>query len=103
MPYRFPIRIFGNQGSVLDNRLWSHKFPGQTDSVELPAICPDSSDVRHHPFQGEIDHFVECLQGDRESHCNLENAIPTHEIVFAALRSYETGRPVQLPLTPEEP
>ncbi len=103
MPYRFPLRVFGDKGSVFDHRLWSHKFPGQTDWVELPAICPDSSDVRHHPFQGEIDHFVECLQENRESHCNLENAIPTHEIVFAALRSYETGRPVQLPLTTEKP
>lgn len=98
MPYRFPIRIFGHKGSVLDHRLWSHKFPGQTDWVELPTICPDSSDVRHHPFQGEIAHFVDCLQQNRESHCNLEDALKTHEVVFAALRSYETGRPVRLPL-----
>lgn len=102
MPYRFPIRVFGNKGSVLDNRVWSHKFPGQKDWVELPAIGPDSSDVRHHPFQGEIDHFVECLRQDRESHCNLDDAIKTHEVVFAALRSYETGRLVQLPLAMEK-
>jgi predicted dehydrogenase len=98
MPYRFPVRIFGSKGTVMDNRVWSHKFPGQTDWVELPSILPDSSDVRHHPFQGEIDHFVECLQNDRESHCNLEDATRTHEVVFAALRSYETRRPVVLPL-----
>jgi len=99
MPYRFPIRVFGDKGSVFDNRVWSHKFPDQKDWVELPAICPDSSDVRHHPFQGEIDHLVDCLLQDRESHCNLEDAIRTHEVVFAALRSYESGMPVRLPLT----
>jgi predicted dehydrogenase len=98
MPYRFPIRIFGSLGTVFDNRIWSHKFPGQTDWVEMPAILPDSSDVRHHPFQGEIDHFVECLRNDRESHCNLEDAVKTHEVVFAALKSRETHRAIELPL-----
>ena len=101
MPYRFPIRVFGSKGTVFDNRVWSHKFARQKNWVELQEICPDSSDVRHHPFQGEIDHFVECIQASRESHCNLEDAIKTHEVVFAALRSYETGQPVRLPLKPE--
>jgi predicted dehydrogenase len=98
MPYQFPIRIFGDRGSVFDNRLWSHKFPGQKGWVELPTICPDSSDVSHHPFQAEIDHFVECLQEGRESHANLEDAIKTHEVVFAAQECYRTHRPVRLPL-----
>ena len=98
MPYRFPLRIFGTKGSVFDNRVWSHKFPGQTGWVELPCIQPDSSDVRHHPFQAQMDHFVECIRAGHESHCNLENVIQTHEVVFAALRSYETGKPVRLPL-----
>jgi predicted dehydrogenase len=101
MPYRFPIRIFGDRGSVFDHRIWSHKFPGQTDWVEIPTILPDSSDVRHHPFQAEIDHFVECLQRDVESHCNLEDAAWTHEIVFAALACYRHNRPIQLPLEDE--
>jgi predicted dehydrogenase len=101
MPYRFPFRIFGSKGSVFDNRVWSHQFPDQRDWVELPGPLPDSSDVRHHPFQGEMDHFVECLQAGRESHCNLEDVSKTHEVVFAALRSYETGEPVRLPLTAE--
>jgi predicted dehydrogenase len=98
MPYRFPLRIFGNLGSVFDNRVWSHKFPGQTGWVELPTICPDSSDVTHHPFQAEIDHFVECLRQGRRSHCDLDDAIKTHEVAFAALESAATNRAVKLPL-----
>ncbi len=98
MPYRFPFRIFGSKGSVFDNRIWSHKFPDQKDWKEIAGILPDSSDVRHHPFQGEMDHFVECIQTSRESHCNLDDVIKTHEVVFAALRSYETEKPVRLPL-----
>jgi predicted dehydrogenase len=96
MPYRFPLRIFGDRGSVFDNRLWSHKFPGQRDWIKLPAIQPDSVDVSHHPFQAQMDHFVECLQAGVESHCNLEDALKTHAVAFAALRSEQTGRPVRL-------
>ncbi|MGW8256046.1 MAG: Gfo/Idh/MocA family protein [Thermoguttaceae bacterium] len=98
MPYKFPIRIFGDQGSVIDNSVWSHKYPGQTDWIELKSVLPGSSDVRHHPFQGEIDHFVKCVQDDVQSHCNLEDALKTHEIVFAAQQCYREGRPVRLPL-----
>ena len=98
MPYTFPIEIFGDRGTIRDNRVWSHKFPGQKDWVTLPTILPDSADVSHHPFQGEIDHFVECILADKESHCNLEDAINTHEVVFGALECYRTGQPVKLPL-----
>lgn len=98
MPYRFPIRIFGDRGSVFDNRIWSHQFPQQQAWRELKAIPPDSSDVAHHPFQAEMDHFVECLQLGIESHSNLADAIRTHEVVFAAQQCYRTQRPVRLPL-----
>lgn len=98
MPYRFPIRIFGDRGSILDNQVWSAKFPGQTGWVTIPTILPDSSDVTHHPFKGQMNHFIECLDAGRESHCNLNDAVLTHEVVFAAMRSYETGAPVKLPL-----
>jgi len=98
MPYMFPIEIFGNRGTIKDNRVWSHKFPGQNNWIEIPTILPDSADVSHHPFQRQIDHFIDCILEDRESHCNLEDAIKTHEIVFGALESYTTGQSVTLPL-----
>jgi predicted dehydrogenase len=98
MPYAFPVRIFGDRGSVIDHRAWTPTGTGTAAWAEIPGIRPDSSDVSHHPFQGEIDHFVDCLLHGVESHCNLEDAILTHELVFAAQRCYRTGRPVRLPL-----
>ncbi len=98
MPYTFPIRIFGDRGSVFDNRVWSHKFAGQTGWVEIPTILPDSSNVDHHPFQAEIDHLVDCIHQGCQSHCNLDDAIKTHELAFAAIESAKTNRPVRLPL-----
>jgi len=97
-PYTFPLEVFGDKGTVRNNRVWSHVYPGQTDWVEIPTVRPDSPDVTHHPFQGEIDHFVVCLLDGRESHCNLADAIKTHEVVFAAQECYRTGRPIRLPL-----
>ncbi|MCF6285975.1 MAG: gfo/Idh/MocA family oxidoreductase, partial [Candidatus Hydrogenedentes bacterium] len=97
-PYAFPLRIFGDKGSVRDHKLWSRPIPGQNDWQAIPGITPDSSDVSHHPFQGQMDHFVDCILNDRESHCNLEDALRTHEVVYAAQRCYETGQPVKLPL-----
>lgn len=98
MPYAFPIEIFGDEGTAKDNRVWSRRFPGQTGWVEIPTIMPDTAEVSHHPFQGQMDHFVDCIRTGRESHCNLEDAIHTHEIVLAAQQCYETGLPVKLPL-----
>lgn len=98
MPYMFPVEVFGNRGTIKDNRVWSLKFPGQKGWIEIPTILPESADVSHHPFQGQMDHFVECIQDGKESHCNLADAIKTHEIVFAAQECYRTGQPVALPL-----
>lgn len=97
-PYTFPLEIFGDQGTIRGNQLYCPQNPGDTEWAEIPGSCPDSPDVSHHPFQAQIDHFIECLQNDVESHCNLADAIKTHGVVFAALQCYKTGQPVRLPL-----
>ena len=98
-PYSFQIQVFGKKGTVKSNKVWApHKFPGQKGWVEIPTILPDTAEVTHHPFQGEVDHFIDCILKDKESHCNLEDAVNTHEAAFAALRSEAEQRPVKLPL-----
>jgi predicted dehydrogenase len=97
-PYAFPVRIFGDQGTIKDDRIYAPRQPGHDGWAEIPGIRPDSSDVTHHPFQAQADHFIECLQAGVESHCNLADAVKTHEVVFAALECYRTGRPVALPM-----
>ncbi|MBI4585838.1 MAG: Gfo/Idh/MocA family oxidoreductase [Planctomycetes bacterium] len=98
MPYKFPVRIFGNLGTIRDNKVWSHKFPEQKGWIKIPSILPDSAEVAHHPFQAQMDSFIECLDRGVESQCNLEDAVKTHEVALAALRCYETRQPVKLPL-----
>jgi predicted dehydrogenase len=97
-PYTFPITIFGEMGTVRNNKIWCNKFKGQNQWVEIPTILPDSGDVSHHQFQDEINHFVECILSDNESSCNLEDAVNTHEAAIAADISAKEQRAVKLPL-----
>ncbi|MBN1910667.1 MAG: Gfo/Idh/MocA family oxidoreductase [Pirellulales bacterium] len=100
MPYAFNIDLAGTEGTIRENRLWAPKaLPGQTGWATVPTILPDSGDVHHHPFDAEIDHLVDCIRHDRESHCNVADAYHTHELCLAIDRSLELGgQVVRLPL-----
>ena len=98
-PYLFPLKVFGDKGTIRDNRVWAPvKFPGQNGWIDIPTTMPDSAEVSHHPFQGEMDHFIDCINSNKESHCNLEDAINTHEVAWAAQQCYRDNVPVKLPL-----
>jgi predicted dehydrogenase len=100
IPYTFPVQLHGTKGAFRDGRLYSkEKLPGQTDWATIPTLALGSADVSFFPFGALVDHFVECIRTDTESHCNLEDAAQTHEVCLAADRSAaEGGRPVRLPL-----
>jgi predicted dehydrogenase len=99
MPYQFNIDLLGTDGALRDNRFYSRKLPGALDWTAFPTITPNSGAVSHHPFQGELDHFIECVRTGVESHVNLRDAVNTHEACFAVDRSSrEGGRTIALPL-----
>ena len=99
MPYVFNVDLFGPDGSIRGNKLYTRKLPGQTDFATIPTIPPDSGAVAHHPFQEEIDHFVDCIRSGVESHVNLADAINTHEVCFAARAVERRSRPDHPPAT----
>jgi hypothetical protein len=41
---------------------------------------------------------VDCILSDRESHCNLEDAVNTHEAALATIISEKEKTPMALPL-----
>ena len=98
MPYVFNVELLGEQGTIRNNQLFTRKWPGQAGWATIPAVLPDSGDVSHHPFVGEINHLVECIRTNTESHVNVADAVKTHEICFATQMSAETRKPVSLPL-----
>ena len=99
MPYNFMWELYGDKGTCKNNKVWSKEFPGQNDWISLEGHMPDSAAVATHPFQAEIDHLIDCVIDDKESHANLDDAVNTHEAALAAIISRQEGnRPVHLPL-----
>ena len=122
MPYAFGVEMMGDRATLRDDLiLWNEtpveleelrracplrdvrfhaaRTPTGADAIRIEAEMPGSADVRHHPFQGEIDELVDCILENRESHLNVHDAQKTMEICIAADKSAERGaRPVRLPL-----
>ena len=99
MPYVFHLQVLGSHGAIRGPRLYSETLQEDRDFMEVPGVYPDSPDVAHHPFDQEIDYFIECIVNDQEPMIGIPDAYKTHEIAFAAERSVETGKPVSLPLS----
>jgi len=100
MPYTFNIDIVGLEGALRDNKFWAPKiFPGQTDWATVPTNLMSSGDVAHHPYEPQINDFIECILEDRESHCNVADAYHSHELCMAIDQSIAWGgKPVKLPM-----
>jgi predicted dehydrogenase len=96
-PYAFNVDLLGERGTIRDNRIYASEFfAGQTNWIEVPTSRPDSGDVAHHPFDGEIGHFIACARDNVESPVALEDAAKTHAVCFALDRSAAEARPVKL-------
>ncbi|NQT02262.1 MAG: Gfo/Idh/MocA family oxidoreductase, partial [Planctomycetes bacterium] len=97
MPYRLNIGIYGTEGTLRNNELFAPKlFPGQNDFMKIPCILPDSGDVTHHPFQGEVSYFIDCIINDQKPFPDLDDAALTQAVCFAADKSAESGSPVSI-------
>lgn len=96
--YKYNVHLLGDKGSIMNNKMFTHKLPGQTDYAEIPTILPDSGDVTHHPFQEEINDFLTSLQLKVPSRCDFFDAFKTMEVCFAIDESAATGQKVKLPL-----
>jgi len=97
-PYVFNVNILGQRGSIRNNRVYSHKFPGAKDYFEYPTILPDSGDVTHHPFEEEVNHFIDSMLNGTPCICDIHEAARTMEACFAIEKAIETGETVRLPL-----
>ncbi len=100
IPYSFNVDLIGTQGAARDNRLWAPQLlPGQNQWMQFPTITPDSGSVHHHPFDAQINHFVDCIRNNTESHCSVADAYKTHELCLAIDQSLASkGAVVRLPL-----
>ena len=55
----------------------------------------DSGDVSDHPYTTQFQAFFDALErGETMPLTSLDDALKTHEVIFAADRSAQTGKPV---------
>jgi predicted dehydrogenase len=98
-PYYFHTHLVGSEGSLLDNRIHSNKLHGDNRNQwkELPFKPVDSGDVADHPYQRQFDVFFEAIdKGEDMPLTGLNEAVLTHEVLFAAELSLKEKRPVKL-------
>lgn len=97
-PYYFHTHLLGSKGSLLDNKFHSQDLATNKAAWSTLALkMLDSGDVADHPYQTQFEAFFNALEQGRDMPLtSLEEAARTHEIIFAADRSAETGRPIKL-------
>lgn len=98
-PYYFHTHLVGSEGSLLDNRFHSNLLHGLEKHrwSQLSFQPVDSGDVSDHPYQTQFDAFFAALERNEEMPLTgLKEAVLTHEVIFAAEKSLQLGRPVKM-------
>jgi len=98
-PYYFHTHLVGSEGSLLDNKFHSNKLEGLNKHKwsELSMKMLDSGDVSDHPYLTQFQAFFDALDAGKEMPLtSLNEAVRSHEIIFAADRSAATGRPLKV-------
>ncbi len=95
-PYYFHVHLVGSEGSLLDNKFHSTQLGG-LDKSQWSALSMkmlDSGDVSDHPYQTQFQAFFDALDANQEMPLtSLADALRTHQAIFAADRSAQTGAP----------
>lgn len=97
-PYYFHTHLVGSGGSILDQKFAVHR-PGfdrnRWQETDMKPI--DSGDVADHPYRSQFDAFFAALAAGRPMPLSgLDEAVATHEVIFAADRSIAERRPVKV-------
>jgi len=98
-PYYLRVHLFGSQGSLLDGKIFTKKVAGLNPDqwTDLGVKLESSGDVSEHPYLAQFKSFFAALDKNEDMPLtSLNDAMITHEVIFAADRSAELGRPVKM-------
>ena len=98
-PYYFHTHLVGSHGSLLDNKFHSQKFGGLNKHAwsNLSMKMLDSGDVSDHPYTTQFQAFFDALdKGKKMPLTSLDDALKTHEVIFAADKSAAMGKAIKL-------
>jgi len=97
-PYYFHTHLVGSDGSILDQKFslntpdYDRKRWTQSDMRPI-----GSGDVADHPYRSQFEAFFAAVgEGCDMPLSGLNEAVATHEVIFAADRSIAENRPVKL-------
>lgn len=108
------VEVYGTQGTAfLDSsrgiggmKVYSQNGYGKSLEVEAslrPHVLskkgwsfPNPDEWTSHGHAYEVKHFVECVKGNEQPACTLEDGLRALELVEAIYESAKTGRPVEL-------
>jgi predicted dehydrogenase len=97
-PYYFHTHLVGSEGSLLDNKFHSQKLgtnKHQWSSLAMKML--DSGDVSDHPYTTQFEAFFAALAAGKDmALTSFTDAARTHEVMFAADKSAELGKPVKM-------
>ena len=95
-PYYFHTHLVGSKGSLLDNKIHSEDLSlDKSKWSDLSMKMVDSGDVADHPYQTQFESYFSALKkGKAMEGTSLDEAIKSHEVIFAADLSAEKGEPV---------
>ena len=98
-PYYFHLHLLGGEGSLLDDKFYSHKLNGLVKDrwSKLETELIDSGDVDDHPYEPQFQAFVDSINDDTTMPLtDFETAYQSHRVIYAADLSAKEGRPVKI-------
>lgn len=98
-PYYFRTYFVGSEGTMLDDRFHSERFPGSDRKQwsRLAMKLADSGDVSDHPYRAQFEaFFAATAAGADMPHTNLRDALRSHRVIMAADLSARCGREIAL-------
>jgi predicted dehydrogenase len=98
-PYHLRVHLIGRDGTIMDGKLWTDRIAGLDPSTwtELGVRLEGSADDIEEPYVPQFAEFAAAVAEGREMRLtSLADAVRTFEVVFAADRSAELGRPVAM-------
>ncbi|HVR70154.1 MAG TPA: Gfo/Idh/MocA family oxidoreductase [Vicinamibacteria bacterium] len=97
-PYYFHTHLVGSEGSLLDDKIHSARLG--TDKSRWSSLAThlvDSGDVKDHPYEPQFQAFVDAIRANEKMPLtDLETALETHRVIFAADLSAKKGQPVRV-------
>jgi predicted dehydrogenase len=98
-PYHLRVHLVGSDGALVDGKFWSTRIKGLDPDQwsDLGVKLETSADVVHHPYLQQFRSFFAALdEGVQMPLTSLSESAKSFELVFAADRSAELGRPVRM-------